>query len=925
MAEKIKKGFFKALPLSVVMLMTMALTIGIWQAMEQPAHAGAVTMASAVTDDTDGNGTVDQITITFSENVDIVDAGGAGDGLDDLTLTDGCTIANNVDYSATDVPTLTLSNLTGCTSGDTSITPTVTYATAGASTISDHATSTEMVNGVNVVSTDGAAPIIKTVTIEDTAVADGLIDKITFTWSENVDTDDSAPPVAADMPATLLPDGQAADFSAAVISDPAGASAVVTVTGITGQVTENTGVGATDISGDLSLLWVDAAAPANPADATNATANATVVDSAAPYLISATYADVNTNGKVDQVSFTFSEITTLTTITAADWDFSTAGDIGLIGDFDATECIGSGLTAIIVCIDADTGTFDATKDMTGKQTAGGNEPAFTYTNSGANDINDGAAGNNTATFGPINLIDGAAPVLVTTSPLIGATAVALDDDIVLTFSEIMTTTSLASTSVPVMNFGAATWDANDLVATYDAHDTFGGAYLYTITVAKATASVATTDQNLANGPVSFTFTTVAATSGGPGGGSLPASITVTAPNGGETLTGGESYDITWSAPGVSDPVSIYYSTDGGINFLYTVATGETNDGSYTWTVPNVGTTTAKVKLVSGSLNDISDANFAITYVTSAVSASKSTVVASPISVTANGTSKSTVTVTVKDANNNLLSGKTVTLASSRGTSDTVTTVNGVTGANGVATFEVKSSTAGTSTYTATAAGVVVSQSVSVVFTAPGAPVIPGETPISLSVGDLIKSSLSSTVYYYGSDGKRHIFPNEKTYKSWYVDWSNIKIVPASQLQGISLGKNVTIRPGTVLVKIQTDSKVYAVEPSGLLRWIPTETRAATLYGSNWAQRVIDVPVVFWGDYTFGSDITVDKHPTGALIQYTGTTEKYYIQGTEKRLISTAGFTANRFQSSNVISVPTSITYTTGTPLTAEETSLTRIY
>ncbi len=500
--------------------------------------------------------------------------------------------------------------------------------------------------------------------------------------------------------------------------------------------------------------------------------------------------------------------------------------------------------------------------------------------------------------------------------------------LVFTFSEPMTVATVTSaiSSVPSFTLGAATGTTE--AVTYASHSSFGGYTTYTVTVGATADSAAAGDPNLGAGPVAnpFSFTTILAGGGGGGGGGLPASVTVTAPNGGETLTGGSSSNITWSTTGtVTDPISIYYSTDSGVNFSNTIATGETNDGSYAWTVPNIASSTAKVKVVSGSLNDISDANFTIAYASTAVSASTSTVVASPTSVTANGTSKSTVTVTVKDASSNLLSGKTVTLASSRGASDTVTTVTGTTGANGVATFEVKSSTAGTSTYTATAAGVVLNQTVSVLFTTPGTPAVPGETPVSLSVGDLIKSSLSSAVYYYGSDGKRHVFPNEKTYKSWYVDFTGIKTVPASQLQGLTLGDNVTIRPGTVLVKIQTDPKVYAVEPGGLLRWVPTEARAATLYGSAWATKIVDVPVIFWVDYTFGTDITTDKHPTGALIQYTGSTDKYYIQGTEKRLISTVGFTANKFQLSNVLSVPTSLTYTTGTALTAEESALTRIY
>ena len=159
---------------------------------------------------------------------------------------------------------------------------------------------------------------------------------------------------------------------------------------------------------------------------------------------------------------------------------------------------------------------------------------------------------------------------------------------------------------------------------------------------------------------------------------------------------------------------------------------------------------------------------------------------------------------------------------------------------------------------------------------PAAQQPPAENPAGLSVGDRIKSSLSSSVYYYGSDSKRHLFPNETTYKSWYPDWSGVKTISATDLQGISLGHNVTIRPGTVLLKIETDPKVYAVEPNGLLRWVPTEARAATLYGSAWATKIVDVPMIFWVDYTFGSDITTDIHPTGTLVKYSSSSDVYYV-------------------------------------------------
>jgi len=85
----------------------------------------------------------------------------------------------------------------------------------------------------------------------------------------------------------------------------------------------------------------------------------------------------------------------------------------------------------------------------------------------------------------------------------------------------------------------------------------------------------------------------------------------------------------------------------------------------------------------------------------AVSAASSTVVASPSAVVANGTSTSTITVTLKDAYNNGISGKTVTLASDRGSNDTISAASGTSSAAGVVTFTVKSTTLGSSVFSAT--------------------------------------------------------------------------------------------------------------------------------------------------------------------------------------------------------------------------------
>lgn len=126
--------------------------------------------------------------------------------------------------------------------------------------------------------------------------------------------------------------------------------------------------------------------------------------------------------------------------------------------------------------------------------------------------------------------------------------------------------------------------------------------------------------------------------------------------------------------------------------------------------------------------------------------------------------------------------------------------------------------------------------------------------VTVSSGDLIRGTTFSAVYYMGADGFRYVFPNEKTYKTWYsdangnADFSDVVMISDAELADIQMGGNVTYRPGVKMIKINTDPKVYVVTKGGTLYHVDSESVASSLYGSTWNKQIDDVPDGYFGNY-----------------------------------------------------------------------------
>lgn len=197
---------------------------------------------------------------------------------------------------------------------------------------------------------------------------------------------------------------------------------------------------------------------------------------------------------------------------------------------------------------------------------------------------------------------------------------------------------------------------------------------------------------------------------------------------------------------------------------------------------------------------------------------------------------------------------------------------------------------------------------------------PPVLPEGTAVGELVRGSQAG-VYYIARDGKRYVFPSETEYRSWYPDFNGVTRINDAVLSALPLGGVVRIRPGTHLVKIVSDPKVYAVAAGGVLRWIESEAVARSLYGELWAQRVRDVDVSLFISYSLGDSVPTAVYPAGSVIR-DGTDIWYIAGGTapSRRRLTPEGLATNRIQDGFIL--PTTVALPeAGTDLVSAESAV----
>lgn len=253
---------------------------------------------------------------------------------------------------------------------------------------------------------------------------------------------------------------------------------------------------------------------------------------------------------------------------------------------------------------------------------------------------------------------------------------------------------------------------------------------------------------------------------------------------GQEISGGSIFDIRWTSEGYVPFVNLLLSTDNGTTWT-TIATNVTNTGTYHFSVPQIATESAVIRLQSSD-----DAtNEAIGHTSGAF------------------TIRSLQPPTIQTPNDTTTPPPTDT-ASGETPEETIT------------------------------------------------------LPENITIHELIKlpddhnpeTTFDSTVYYISPAGTRHAFPDEDIFKTWYCNGAEITEVTSEALNTIPLGVNITNRPGTGLVKFASDTRVYAIDVHGVLRWMISEEIAKALYGENWILSIDEVPDTLLTSFTFGMPI-----------------------------------------------------------------------
>lgn len=141
--------------------------------------------------------------------------------------------------------------------------------------------------------------------------------------------------------------------------------------------------------------------------------------------------------------------------------------------------------------------------------------------------------------------------------------------------------------------------------------------------------------------------------------------------------------------------------------------------------------------------------------------------------------------------------------------------------------------------------------------------------------DFIRTAISPSVYLLLENGTRRVVLDTNTFFTYENSFDVVRTVSAEQMATYKLKGTILPRANRVLVKIQSDPRVYWLSNSGTdpfiptLRAIPDEATAIGLFGADWSQYVIDVDVAMFNKFFVGMPVSgAEELQTDFLIKRT---------------------------------------------------------
>lgn len=150
----------------------------------------------------------------------------------------------------------------------------------------------------------------------------------------------------------------------------------------------------------------------------------------------------------------------------------------------------------------------------------------------------------------------------------------------------------------------------------------------------------------------------------------------------------------------------------------------------------------------------------------------------------------------------------------------------------------------------------------------------------------IKNRAGAAVYQIGSNGKKHVFPDQKTFMTWHDNFNDVIEVDQATLDNYEDGGPVTFQPDVSLATSPCTAKVYAVGDDGEIVHIPDEATAKKYYGQGWQSLVKDVDCgMFSVSYKVKSGFLGEVFPNGTYMQDEDSNELYLIKDGLKRKVA----------------------------------------